>query len=93
MNEDVLKEEIAILESNNRTMQEEMARTWEKYDKIINNWNELKEWLEETSVEWEKWYANDLSNHDKNYYREEYIVTKHNIKSFQNKMQEIESRK
>ena len=43
MNEDILKEEIAMLESNNRAMQEEMARTWEKYDKVINNWNELKE--------------------------------------------------
>ena len=45
MNEDILKEEIAMLESNNMAMQEEMARTWEKYNKVINNWNELKEWL------------------------------------------------
>ena len=50
MNEDILKEEIAILESNNRAMQEEMARTWEKYDKVINNWNELKECIEKVKL-------------------------------------------
>ena len=50
MNEDVLKEEIAMLESNNRAMQEEMCRTWKKYDKVINNWNELKEWLKEIQI-------------------------------------------
>ena len=47
MNEQVLKEEIAMLESNNRAMQEEMCRTWEKHDKLLKNWNELKEWLED----------------------------------------------
>ena len=50
MNEDVLKEEIAMLESYNRAMQEEMCRTWKKYDKVINNWNELKEWLKEIQI-------------------------------------------
>ena len=36
MNENILKEEIAMLESNNRSLQQ-----------YKNNWNELKEWLED----------------------------------------------
>ncbi|MBQ4263121.1 MAG: hypothetical protein IJB83_02615 [Bacilli bacterium] len=61
MNEDILKEEIAMLESNNRAMQEEMARTWEKYDKVINNWNELKNWLIKKMNEYVT-YQGDLSS-------------------------------
>ena len=61
MNEDILKEEIAMLESNNRAMQEEMARTWEKYDKVINNWNELKNWLIKKMNE-DVTYQGDLSS-------------------------------
>jgi predicted nuclease with TOPRIM domain len=45
MNEQVLKEEIAMLESNNRAMLEEMARTWDKHDKLKHNWNELKKFV------------------------------------------------
>ena len=51
MNEQVLKEEIAILESNNMAMQEEMCRTWTKHDKLLKNWNELKGWLNPNSWE------------------------------------------
>ena len=65
MNENILKEEIAMLESNNRAMHEEMARTWEKYDKVINNWNELKEWLKEIQINWadiDEWTIIEVRN-------------------------------
>jgi uncharacterized coiled-coil DUF342 family protein len=57
MNEQVLKEEITMLESNNRAlreeinqlkennlaMQEEMARTWAKHDKLKSTLEEIRE--------------------------------------------------
>ena len=79
MNEDILKEEIAMLESNNRAMQEEMARTWEKYDKVINNWNELKEWLQERK------FVYNITGED--------LDEDTSITEVLDKMQEIESRK
>lgn len=81
MNEDILKEEIAMLESNNRSMQEEMARTWEKHDKLQNNWNELKEWIETFKPSYQK---NMIIN-------EHFIMIR--MSDLKTKMQEIESRK
>lgn len=40
MNEDVLKEEIAMLESNNMSLLQENKQ-------LQNNWNELKEFIKE----------------------------------------------
>lgn len=42
---DELKEENQRLKENNQAMQEEMARTWKKYDKVNNVLNELEKWL------------------------------------------------
>lgn len=59
-------------------------------ERLEDNWNKLKEWLEEEFKANENWYNSDLTPHDKGYYREEYVTIKHNIKLVQRKMQEIE---
>ena len=55
-----------------------------------NNWDKLKEWLEEYIETNEKWYSSELSNHDKEYYKKDYIDSKFWLMKFQNQMQEIE---
>ena len=61
-------------------------------DKMIleDNWNKLKEWLEEYIETNEKWYSSELSNHDKEYYKKDYIDSNFWLMKFQNQMQEIE---
>ena len=55
------------------------------------NWNKLKKWLEEYNTANEKWYNNELSNHDKEYYKKDYLDCKFFVNKFANEMQELEN--
>ena len=63
------------------------------YDYITQletNWKELKKWLEEEKEKYNNWYYNDLTPHDRNYYKATYEETTSTIKYVLNKMQELE---
>ena len=62
----------------------------DKIKKLKYNWNKLKEWIKEYIETNEKWYSSELSNHDKEYYKKDYIDSKFWLMKFQNQMQEIE---
>lgn len=57
---------------------------------LKDNWNKLKIWLEEYNIANEKWYSNELSNHDREYYKKDYLDCKFFINKFIDKMQELE---
>ena len=62
----------------------------EENEKLKDNWNKLKIWLEEYNIANEKWYSNELSNHDREYYKKDYLDCKFFINKFIDKMQELE---
>ena len=62
----------------------------DKIKELKDNWNKLKEWIKEYIKTNEKWYSSELSNHDKEYYKKDYIDSKFWLMKFQNQMQEIE---
>ena len=62
----------------------------DKIKELKDNWNKLKEWIKEYIETNEKWYSSELSNHDKEYYKKDYIDSKFWLMKFQNQMQEIE---
>ena len=61
-------------------------------DKLQNNWNELKEFVEKEHIRNIEWYGS-LTAHDKGYYLYKFGATKDVLRDVQDKMQEIESRK
>lgn len=74
-------------ERSRRRMQKSLM---EKINLLEDNWNKLKEWLEEYIETNEKWYSSELSNHDKEYYKKDYIDSKLWLMKFQNQIQELE---
>ena len=97
-------EEIEQLQQENKILRENAEHNDKVVDKVNwenqllkkenkqlkDNWNKLKEWLEEYIKTNEKWYSSELSNHDKEYYKKDYIDCKFWLMKFQNQMQEIE---
>ena len=72
------------------TVNEIVSPILKENEKLKDNWNKLKEWIKEYIETNEKWYSSELSNHDKEYYKKDYIDSKFWLMKFQNQMQEIE---
>lgn len=61
-------------------------------DQLTNNWNELEEWVKEYMRKNEKWYTNELSTHDKQYYGDTYYTTNAVLMTILDKMKEIKEK-
>ena len=88
--DNLIRNYIELLQKQNTELKEENFKLQARSDRVINNWNKLKEWLEEYIETNEKWYSSELSNHDKEYYKKDYIDSKFWLMKFQKQMQEIE---
>lgn len=56
---------------------------------LTNNWNELEKWVKEYMRKNEKWYTNELSTYDKQYYGDTYYTTNAVLMTILDKMKEI----
>lgn len=68
----------------------DLALTHKKLDKLQSNWNSLREWLEDYLERNEKWFKQELSDHDKEYYKETYNVADYILDKVLDKMNELE---
>lgn len=73
-----------------KTLEDEIDELQQENKQLKYNWNKLKIWLEEYNIANEKWYSNELSNHDRVYYKKDYLDCKFFINKFIDKMQELE---
>lgn len=61
-----------------------------EYIQLQSNWNSLREWLEDYLERNEKWFKQELSDHDKEYYKETYNVADYILDKVLDKMSELE---
>ena len=70
-------------------IEEELEEAYKTINQLTNNWNELEEWIKEYMRKNEKWYINELSTHDKQYYGDTYYTTNAVLMTILDKMEEI----
>ena len=85
------QERIEYLERSNNRREDTIFEQSQKINDLEDNWNKLKIWLEEYNISNERWYSNELSNHDREYYKKDYLDCKFFINKFIDKMQELEN--
>lgn len=63
-----------------------------EYKTLQSNWNSLREWLEQEIDKNERWFKEQLSEHDKKYYKETYNVAGFILNKVLDKMNELEGK-